>query len=119
MGFRIKVTKIIKKMEFLEYILSANLHIDFWIVLLVIASGYFQKMYLSEWKLSQALKTLVIGTTFSLVYLALTLDLTSLDSVRNGLLCVFISYALATSFYELIVKPFEEWLVGILDRFKK
>jgi hypothetical protein len=52
-------------MDFIQEILSANIKIDFIIISLVIAGGYFQKSYWTSEKPRQALKTLFVGTVFS------------------------------------------------------
>jgi|AntAceMinimDraft_18_1070375.scaffolds.fasta_scaffold66227_3 hypothetical protein len=103
-------------MDFISEILSANIKIDFVIISLVIAGGYFQKLYWITEKPAQAIKTLIVSTVFSLIYLALTMDVSSVASVRNDLLGGFVSYALATSFYELIVKHVVDIIVKFFDR---
>jgi hypothetical protein len=103
-------------MEFIEEILSANIKIDFIIISLVIAGGYFQKSYWTSEKPTQALKTLFVGTVFSCIYLGLTMDFSRFDAIRNGLLSGFVSYALATSFYELIVKHVVDIVVKFFER---
>ena len=103
-------------MEFIQEILSANIKIDFIIISLVIAGGYFQKSYWTSEKPTQALKTLFVGTVFSFIYLGLTMDFSSFDAIRNGLLSGFVSYTLATSFYELIVKHVVDIVVKFFDR---
>ena len=103
-------------MEFIQEILSANIKIDFIIISLVIAGGYFQKSYWTSEKPRQALKTLFVGTVFSFIYLGLTMDFSRFNAIRNGLLSGFVSYALATSFYELIVKHVVDIVVKFFDR---
>ena len=102
-------------MDFINELLTANIKIDFVIIALVIAGGYFQKKYWISEKPLPAIKTLAVGTLFSLIYLSLTMDFNTFDSVRSGLLSGFVSYALATSFYELIVKH----VVDIIVKFFK
>ena len=80
------------------------LNIDLIIVLLVIASGYFQSRYLTDWKLNASLKTLLIATIFTFIYLSLNCNFDSLELAKPCLLMAFISYAVATSFYEIIIK---------------
>lgn len=92
-------------MELLDYF-KDNLHIDPIIVLIVIASGFFSKRYLkgfalviTDEKADDAFKTLLVSLIVSAVYLAL------IGLPREMWAQYFISYFLATSLYEIIVRP--------------
>lgn len=91
-------------MEVLVY-LKEQLHIDLFIVLLVFAAGFFQQRYLYNLKWSQALRTLAVSFVFSAVYLIL-LSIAG-QFKKENIVQYFISYAVATSFYELLIKPFK------------
>lgn len=90
--------------------LQTTLHINIIIVVLVIASGFFQSKYLGFWQpvksypsYNSALRTLIAATFFCVVYVAL--DIATLKTVKSWGSEIFISYAIATSFYELLIKP--------------
>lgn len=98
-------------MDILNFLNQINIslldfNVDLLIVLLVIASGFFQRKYLSEIKVSSAYKTLLISGVFVALYIVLTCDFTSWECVKPCLKTALISYTMATSFYELIVKYF-------------
>lgn len=90
-------------MDIVSEILNGNIKIDWYIVILVIAGGFFQKRYWTSRKPSQAIKTLIVGTIFSLCYIFGVTDWHNAEVFRTNLVGGFVSYALATSFYELIV----------------
>lgn len=83
-------------------------YLDWILFLLVLAGGYFQSAYLKGIKLSKSndatVKTLLMGSIFCFIYLAIL--------KMNGQLPkevwakYFFSYVAATSFYEIILKPF-------------
>lgn len=92
-------------MEIFDY-LQKTLHIDPIIVLIVLASGFFTKRYLKKFNLvkndektNDAVKTLVISFIVSIIYLALQ------GLPREMWSQYFLSYFLATSLYELILRP--------------
>lgn len=91
-------------MNILEF-LQTYLHIDAVIVLIVIGSGFFQEKYLCAFSISKdskydaALKTLFLSAAISVIYLALV------GIKKDAFAEYFLSYFLATSFYELILKP--------------
>lgn len=89
---------------------SENLHIDFIIVLLVLSAGFFQSRYLSTWEITKdpktasALRTLIVSMFASAIYLIL------LNPGKDTFANYFVSYFAATSLYELLVRPFMNWL---------
>ena len=85
-----------------QILLSVN--IDLLIVMLVIASGYFQFRYMADIKLKPVYKTLIVATILTALYIVLSCDFTSWLCLRPCLLTALMSYAIATSFYETIVK---------------
>src|SRR5690242_20634419 len=95
--------------KFFDPILNA---IDFLIVAIVLASGFFQKLYLKAFYLSKnesydsALKTLLVSALFSAIYIVLLKDP---DKASNWSK-YFLSYVFATSLYELLISPFTNWL---------
>lgn len=96
-------------MEYIKW-LQENLHIDPIVVLIVIASGFFQNRYLSSWvigkdtRASSALKTLLVSFVVCVIYLYLAF------TPRNAFANYFLSYFLATSLYELILRPLIKWI---------
>jgi hypothetical protein len=93
----------------LPYLWDAfNKNIDWVIVLLVIASGYFQAAYLKEVNLNDALKTLMVSFIASGFYLVLAGDLTNKASLAK----YFFSYFIATSLYEILLKSWTKKLIG-------
>lgn len=99
-------------MDFLSFL--DFLHIDPMIVMLVICSGFFQEKYLcgSTWskdsRRDAAYKTLVVSVLVSLIYILL-FHLQD-KSVTIMWAKYFISYFVATSLYELLIRPFRKWL---------
>lgn len=85
--------------------------LDFIIVCLVIASGFFQKNYLREWNIvkdvdyNSALRTLFCSAIVSAIYILLLKD----PEKANNWAQYFLSYFAATSFYELLLEPFMNW----------
>jgi hypothetical protein len=84
------------------------------VVILVLLAGLFAKNYLSEWqffyrwKVSAAMKTLLVASLFILVYALTQWFAGSLS--KADISSYFLSYALATSLYELLLKRFFSWL---------
>lgn len=78
-----------------------TLKINVMYVLLWVAAGYVQSQYF-KWftKFSDAWKTLVLGSVFSVVYAILLRDVTT----KATWVEFFASYIFATSFYELLLK---------------
>lgn len=91
-------------MEILNALQWDKLHLDGVIILLVISSGYFQKKYLSAINISPAWKTLLVSFVFTLIYLLLLII--SQQFKTEKLIDYFISFAVATSIYDLLVKNF-------------
>ena len=94
------------------------IHLDPIVVILILAAGFWQKTYLKSWTklkigrwsvlLSSAWKTLIIGTIFSILYTAV-IFISGMDKDYQWP-DLFYSYVFTTSFYELIVGPFSNWL---------
>jgi hypothetical protein len=80
------------------------IYIDFAAVLLVLLGGFFSKRYLSSWKIDTAFKTLLMGTFFIAGYMAV-LHLSG-DLQKQHYAKYFVSYCVATSLYEIILKRF-------------
>ena len=88
---------------FFDTILSS---IDWIVIVIVLCAGFFQSRYLAAWNVSSATKTLVVSFLASAIYIAL------LKNPENGKNWAgyFLSYFFATSLYELLVKPFTNWI---------
>jgi hypothetical protein len=86
--------------------------IDFIIVAIVLCSGFFQTRYLSGWVWAKnstqdsALKTLAVSAVASVIYIALVKD----PAKGSNYAMYFLSYFFATSLYELLIKPFVNWI---------
>jgi hypothetical protein len=98
--------------QFLDY-LNNVLHIDPIIVLIVIAAGFFQEKYMCSFRVSKdektdaALKTLLVSFSVSIIYLVFK------GLPKEMFAQYFLSYFLATSFYEMILRPFKKWLAKL------
>jgi hypothetical protein len=93
----------------LPYLWDAfNANIDWVIVILVIASGYFQNAYLKDFDFADALKTLLVSFVVSGIYLLLVGDLNDKASLAR----YFFSYFIATSLYEILLKSWTKKLIG-------
>lgn len=77
---------------------STNPWIDVAVVLLVIAGGFFAKKYLAELPVKLTWLTLVTGAVFVGLYAIF------LQPDRSDYAKYFLSYCVATSMYELIIK---------------
>jgi hypothetical protein len=95
--------------NFLDTILS---NLDWVVVVIVLCSGFFQSRYLSGFTISKsndsAIKTLLVSAVAAAIYISL------LKNPENGKNWAgyFLSYFFATSLYELIVKPFTNWITS-------
>lgn len=95
-------------MNILEYL--KMIHIDPVIVLIVIASGFFQNRFLCYWEISKdqktaaAFRTLIVSAAASLIYLWLV------GVKRDAFAYYFLSFFLATSLYELLIRPLVKWI---------
>lgn len=103
--------------KFLDFIIK---NIDPVIVFLIIAGGYFQGLYL-QLKIftknvgyDKTLKTLLAGTFFVLIYLTILSFTNSFPKEIWGK--IFISYVVATSFYDIILRPFNEFIMTGLTK---
>ena len=85
-----------------------NANIDWVIVILVIASGYFQSAYMKDLNFADALKTLLVSFFASGIYLLLAGDLSDKQSLAK----YFFSFFLATSLYEIFLKSWSKKLIG-------
>lgn len=100
--------------QFLDY-LRETYSLDLTIFILVLAAGSFQKQYLKDVlpKISGAIKTLIVSLLFTLIFL-LVLHLAG-KLARVDLAVYFITYAVATSFYEIFNKGFMRLLKKNVD----
>ncbi len=91
--------------EYLKY-----LHIDPIIFLIVFASGFFvDRMFkgiviFKEKRTDMAWKTLIVSFAVSVLYFYLN------GTPKDMYAELFLSYFVATSLYELLVRPFSKWL---------
>ena len=82
--------------------------LDFWVIGIVLCSGFFQTRYLKAFRWSKdpsydsALKTLALSAVVSSIYILLAKD----TEKANNWAKYFVSYFAATSLYELLVNPF-------------
>lgn len=90
-------------MEFLQALQWDKFHLDAVIIILVIAGGFFQKRYLFNIKLADAWKTFLVGFIFTSIYLLLLVA--SHQFKTEKLVDYFISFCVATSCYDLVLKP--------------
>lgn len=95
--------------------MQQNLHINIIIVVLVIMAGFFQAKYMcaitffkGNAKTDAALKTLLIGSIFSAVYV--WLDYAVLKTTADWKAEMFVSFTVATSFYDILIKPVMIWI---------
>lgn len=87
------------ELEILNY-LGLNDKIDFAIVAIYLLGGMFAKKYVNIPKVTTTYKTLIVGTLLTMIYVALMY----MDGYIIPFAKVLLSYALATSLYELIIK---------------
>lgn len=97
---------------FSSLIADLSAHIDWFVVVLVLCGGGFSKRYLGalthihlfgkDFKISQTWKTLVVGSILSSIYIALLAYSHQLH--RGDFIKYFLSYTVATSFYEIMLK---------------
>lgn len=92
--------------QIFSYLLNAlQTNINPLVVLIVIAAGYFQRYYLTGWKWSSSVKTLLVSFVASAAYLLLSTEVT-----KEILANYFFSFFMATSLYEIVLKPITKWL---------
>jgi len=94
-------------------------YVDFFIFILVVGAGFFQARYLAPFTLYKkdarydaTLKTFIISLIFSGIYIWIykyeLKQATAAEQVQAvPVMKFFISFALATSFYDLIVRLFK------------
>ena len=102
-------------MDYLQILTSLNL--DPVVIIMVIAGGFFSKTYF-EWShihigrfrcnISAAWKTLIVGSVFCTIYAAIRFYNGTFTAGTNE--TFFYSYVSATSFYELMLKPFTAYV---------
>jgi hypothetical protein len=95
--------------QFLEWLNRTNIenpYCDFTVIILVILGGYFARRNLKELPFNLTYTTLITGTMFSLIYLLLL----HMAGQKIDLVKGFVSYCIATSCYDLIVKQVEDFL---------
>lgn len=90
--------------------LQTNLHINGVIVLIVIAAGYFQNSYTKDLHLSKDDKTNSALKTLLISGLVVSIMLVFQQAKRDEIWDAFLSYFLATSFYELLVRPITKFI---------
>lgn len=88
-----------KEMEAVKEFIA---HINIVVLVLVLLGGLFAKNYMSNVNLPVAIKTLVMGTLFVLVWIGI-LVLTG-QFAKEDLADYFITYCAGTSLYELLLK---------------
>jgi hypothetical protein len=91
-------------------LLKIGAYIDFIVIVLVIAGGYAVKRYWStpSKMFSTAWKTLIVSTTLVFIYTIIALLTGKADS--DFPMRAFISYTVATSLYDLLLKNFTKKL---------
>ena len=97
---------IIQIIEWLNRTNIENPYCDFTVIILVILGGYFARRNLKELPLNLTYTTLLTGTAFSFIYLMLLHFTGHTVDLAKG----FVSYCIATSCYDLIVKQVEGYL---------
>lgn len=95
--------------------LKDNLHIDGVIVLIVIAAGYFQNIYLKDLNLSKDEKTNSALKTLLVSGIVVAIMLIFKKAQSPDIWDAFLSYFLATSFYELLLRPITKAIQKRLD----
>jgi len=99
--------------------LKETLHIDPIIVLIVIASGFFQNTYLKmvnivkDVKTNSALKTLLVST------IVVTIMLLFQKAKGLEIWEAFLSYFLATSLHELFIRPVTNYIKNHLSKLEE
>lgn len=97
---------------FQHLIADLSKHIDWFVVVLVLCGGGFSKRYLAvlthihlfgrDFKISQTWKTLIVGSILSSIYIGLLAYSHQLH--QDNYIKYFLSYTVATSFYEIMLK---------------
>lgn len=89
--------------DILKFMQWDSLHLDGVIILLVISSGFWSKKYLETVNIVPAWKTLIVSFVFTCIYILLLIF--SNNFRVEKIVDYFISFAIATSLYDLILKP--------------
>lgn len=105
--------------NFIETLTKYN--IDPIMVIMYVAAGFFCKTYLKRFtnititgkkiKVDTAWKTLGVGTLFIIIYVGLLLAAEQLP--KESYIKIIFSYVVATSFYEIIIKPVQRFITYI------
>lgn len=85
-------------------------HIDPIIVGLVLLSGFFSTRYLFELNIKDVYKTFIVGTILTAIYLFL-LNVNGM-LLRADYTKYFVSYTVATSLYEILLKRLTEFIAN-------
>lgn len=108
-------------MEILNY-LNDKMNIDYIIVLIVFLSGYFQELYLcglvfskSNPRYDAAIKTLLVSFVVGSIYIYFMYR--NDRTVPVPYVKYFISYFVATSLYDLAVKPVRNLIKKLVDKY--
>ena len=83
------------------------------VILLVLVGGLFAKNYLNSLKMDTVYKTLLVSTVFVIMYGAIKY-VSKTFIMEKDLTRFFISYCVATSLYELLLKVFLDKLSNLL-----
>ena len=91
-------------MEILQALEPLHLPIDYFMIILVIAAGQFQKKFIPELCMHGSWKTLIVSFVFCAIY-AMAYSYAYQFKPDMPLRWIF-SYAIATSFYEIILRKY-------------
>lgn len=86
----------------MEEITSFIQHINIVVLVLVLLGGIFSKNYMNNVNMPVAFKTLIMGTLFVILWILVQIVSKSFDVKQ--LPDYFITYCVATSLYELLLK---------------
>lgn len=109
-------------MDFIEQ-LQDKWNIDLIIFLIVMASGFFQERYMSNWyivkdaRLCAALKTLLVSFVAATIYIFIVYKQAQGQGDGATVLIpwgkYFITYFMTTSIYDILVRPFRKWITKV------
>jgi len=91
-------------------------HVDWVVMMLFIVGGMFAKNYLTGWRISNAWKTLIVGSVFVSIYVLVQLAIGKFE--KDFLDKYVFTYFCTTSLYELILKHFFNLLsrINLIER---
>lgn len=96
---------------------ESNSYIDLIVIILFIIGGYVSKKWLASVKMNMTFKTIILGTAFCLLYIwTKSVEGTLQPGYWKKLL---LSYTVATSFYETIVKYVHIGIVYLYNKYLK